>query len=534
MTADIAAAEAKSALVIWERNEMRHGNTRVNVDKVKTRILQAINNKQTRLDLSGLGLKTVPPLHGLGKLIDLDLGDNQLTTLEPDTFNGLSNLEKLNLHNNQLTTLDADIFNGLGNLIDLYLHNSQLTTLDADIFNGLSNLEKLYLGNNQLTTLEPGTFNGLDNLIDLYLGDNQLTTLDADIFNVLGKLNYLNLQNNQLTTLEPGTFNGLSTLEYLYLERNRFSENAVSYINDLFSGSLTRITISIYDPLNQGRSLGNLSLSQLLTGLKDKATKLGITTNLKITFFQDKEDQLHSFKLFLQKLPMMNDWGKPSFTIKLLQTLFNILEAMSESDEILSLMEGIACEATDTCGDRVALGFMKMALSQSAPSKETLNLRSLFNYAQAMSRLEMIEKIAQEKVRSLTGAIDEIEVVLKYIKDLNEPLDLGLPLHSMLYESFSQVNNEDIENAKKRIKEAEPNSIYEWMVDYPMARSITDIEKLFETLESSAEFNIDSREGELEFAYVNRAKTLIKTLKTAKINALKKLYPDGIGSTSVN
>ena len=68
-------------------------------------------------------------------------------------MSGLTGLRNLNLEDNQLSTLPADIFADLTGLNYLTLTDNQLTTLPAGIFEGPSDLWDLYLDGNRFTTL---------------------------------------------------------------------------------------------------------------------------------------------------------------------------------------------------------------------------------------------------------------------------------------------------------------------------------------------------------------------------------------------
>src|ERR1700722_5509710 len=85
------------------------------------RIRDAGTNKGvTTVDLSGLGLNTLPAEIGsLTALQQLNLFNNQLTTL-PAEIGSLTALQKLDLYDNQLTTLPAEI-GSLTALQQLYL-----------------------------------------------------------------------------------------------------------------------------------------------------------------------------------------------------------------------------------------------------------------------------------------------------------------------------------------------------------------------------------------------------------------------------
>ena len=148
----------------------------------------------THLDLSGHGLKTLPPQIGhLTNLMTLWLHNNQLTSLPPE-FGGLTNLTRLYLDDNQLTSLPPEI-GRLTNLAELHLFGNDLTSLPPEI-GRLTNLTELWLEHNQLTSLPP-EIGRLANLTLLWLDSNQLTSLPPELGD-LENLSNLTLDGNPL------------------------------------------------------------------------------------------------------------------------------------------------------------------------------------------------------------------------------------------------------------------------------------------------------------------------------------------------
>lgn len=140
----------------------------------------------TVLDLSGLGLTTLPPEIGqLANLALLNLSENQFTAL-PLAITQLTNIKTLDLHKNQLNTLPPEIAK-LSKLTLLLLDDNHLTTLPPEIAQ-LTELAVLFLSRNQLTTLPLGIVQ-LAKLDELFLRSNQLTTLPVELWQrSLGKL----------------------------------------------------------------------------------------------------------------------------------------------------------------------------------------------------------------------------------------------------------------------------------------------------------------------------------------------------------
>lgn len=172
-------------------------------------------NQGIQLDLSNLGLTTLPPEIGqLTSLTELNLYGNQLTTLPPE-IGQLTALTALYLHDNHLSTLPPEI-GQLTALTMLRLYGNHLTTLPPEI-GQLTAMTELELANNQFTTLPP-EIGQLTALTDLYFYDNKLTTLPPEI-GQLTALMSLYLHINQLTTL-PILLGKLPQLKYLNILDN--------------------------------------------------------------------------------------------------------------------------------------------------------------------------------------------------------------------------------------------------------------------------------------------------------------------------
>jgi Leucine-rich repeat (LRR) protein len=253
----------------------------------------------TSLNLSGNRLKALPGwLSNLTNLTELDLGDNRLNTLPewlgdltnltvlalshnpfsalPEWLGDLTNLTDLNLYGCQLKTL-PDILGDLTNLTTLNLHGNQLTVLPRELEN-LTDLTKLYLRNNQLAAV-PDTLGNLTNLTVLALSDNQFSALPRWLGD-LTNLTEFELFRNQLTGL-PDTLGNLTNLTSLGL-----SENQLTVLPDTLGG-LTNLT-SLYLADNAFAVLpgwlGNLSNLTYLTLHGNQLTvlpdTLGGLTNL--------------------------------------------------------------------------------------------------------------------------------------------------------------------------------------------------------------------------------------------------------------
>lgn len=132
----------------------------------------------TQLDLSGLGLESIPnELWELTQLQTLNLRNNVLSQLPPE-IGSFAHLWHLYLDNNSLTTLPSEI-GKLTELVSLNLYNNQLSELPPEIGN-LTDLTSLQLSGNQLTRL-PTTLGELHYVQMPFLEDNPLIFPPAEI-----------------------------------------------------------------------------------------------------------------------------------------------------------------------------------------------------------------------------------------------------------------------------------------------------------------------------------------------------------------
>ena len=193
------------------------------------------------LDLKENQLTSVPPELGeLANLQKLTLNFNRLTTVPPE-LGRLSRLDYLGLWSNELTSIPAEL-GELGNLRELDLDENRLTAFPPELA-GLERLEILWAASNELASIPPelGAMNslrllvlegnrltdfgmepgGYPNLRTLDLSSNDLTSFPSEL-GALGNLRQLELDGNRLTDVPPG-LGGLAALEILDIASNELS-----------------------------------------------------------------------------------------------------------------------------------------------------------------------------------------------------------------------------------------------------------------------------------------------------------------------
>ena len=171
----------------------------------------------------------------LALIANLNLSEQNITTLKAGDFDGLSSLNSLALYRNNLSRLPVDLFSRLSSLNRLDLGNNDLRSLPADLFSELSSLEWLSLSFNQLNSLSVDTFSGLSSLRTLNLSYNKLSSLSAEHFSGMASLRTLNLSSNKLRGLPSDLFSGVSVLSWLSLSFNELSGLPVSIFSGLSS-----------------------------------------------------------------------------------------------------------------------------------------------------------------------------------------------------------------------------------------------------------------------------------------------------------
>ncbi len=209
----------------------------------------------------------------LSLINNLNLSEQNITTLKAGDFDGLSSLDSLALYKNRLRSLPADLFSGMASLSRLDLGSNDLSSLPTDVFSELSSLGWLSLSFNQLSSLSLDTFSGLSSLNTLNLSYNKLSSLSAEHFSGVSSLRTLNLSSNKLSGLPSDLFSGVSSLSWLSLSFNELSGLPVG----IFSG------LSALRSFYLGDNAVNLSIVVFLEQIKENQFKATAPTGAPFT-----------------------------------------------------------------------------------------------------------------------------------------------------------------------------------------------------------------------------------------------------------
>lgn len=183
--------------------------------------LEALLNL-TELDLSQNNFSTVEAvgLTGMKHLTTLHLEENQISQLPDHCLGNLSNLQELYINHNQISSISARAFAGLHSLLRLHLNSNKLHVIDSRWFEETPNLEILMIGENPVIGLLDMNFKPLKSLRSLVLAGMDLTDVPADAFVGLDTLESISFYDNKLVRIPQLALQKVPNLKFLDLNKN--------------------------------------------------------------------------------------------------------------------------------------------------------------------------------------------------------------------------------------------------------------------------------------------------------------------------
>ncbi|XP_053985784.1 leucine-rich repeat-containing protein 24-like [Hylaeus volcanicus] len=155
----------------------------------------------------------------------LDLSGNKIPALQSEIFkrSGLLNLQRVFLRNAGIHEIHADSFRDMRILVEIDLSDNHVQALEPDTFLGNERLRILILSGNPLGILRSHQFPVLQHLRNLELQRCTLSEIHGEAFVHLTGLESLRIDQNELEYLEVSVISRLSRLKTLTMDGNRWS-----------------------------------------------------------------------------------------------------------------------------------------------------------------------------------------------------------------------------------------------------------------------------------------------------------------------
>ncbi|EFR5814771.1 E3 ubiquitin--protein ligase [Salmonella enterica] len=469
-TAPQTAAEYDAVWSAWQRAAPK-GEARGRAAVVQE-MRDCLKNGNPVLNVGGAGLTTLPdhlPPHITKLIIPRNNYLTRLSRLPPG-------LRELSVDGNLLATLPA-LPPGLQSLS---VPGNQLPSLPALP----SGLRKLWASGNRLTSLS-ALPSGLRELI---ISSNRLTSLPAlpselrelsvshnllpSLPELPSGLQELSVSHNRLTRL-PESIISLPSYARVNLDGNPLSERTLRTLRNLtsapgYSGPRIRFDMAGPSVPREARAL-HLAVADWLMPARE-----GEPDPADRWHASGQEDNAAAFSLFLDRLRETENFEKDAgFKAQ----ISSWLALLAEDDVLRAKTFAMATEATSSCEDRVTFALHQMKNVQLVHNAEKgvydNNLPGLVSTGREMFRMEMLERIAREKARTL-ALVDEIEIYLAYQNKLRESLELTSVTAEMRFFGASGVTASDLRSAERQVKAAENSEFSEWILQWGPLHSVLE------------------------------------------------------------
>ncbi|KAM4612825.1 leucine-rich repeat neuronal protein 1-like isoform 1-T2 [Polymixia lowei] len=183
--------------------------------------LEALFNL-TELDLSQNNFSSVEAvgLINMNQLTTLHLEENQLSQLPDHCLRDLSNLQELYINHNQISSISPGAFVGLHSLLRLHLNSNRLRVIDSRWFEATPNLEILMIGENPVIGLLDMNFKPLGSLRSLVLAGMDLIDVPGNALVGLDSLESISFYDNKLVRIPQLALQKVPNLKFLDLNKN--------------------------------------------------------------------------------------------------------------------------------------------------------------------------------------------------------------------------------------------------------------------------------------------------------------------------
>ena len=183
--------------------------------EAQLRILSFLYDDSLDLDLSGLALKTIPPLFQLHDMLTLNLSDNELDACDSFTFLGNPLMWHLILSRNNFSEFNDISMLCSDSLRVLELAENNFSFIKNDYFKSLPCLSTLDLSSNSISELDDDFLLCLNHLEVLKLSFNQLRHFSYSVASRLTQISFVDLQSNLLNDFDITLYKGQTSVIHL-------------------------------------------------------------------------------------------------------------------------------------------------------------------------------------------------------------------------------------------------------------------------------------------------------------------------------
>ncbi|TSK13228.1 Leucine-rich repeat neuronal protein 3 [Bagarius yarrelli] len=241
-------------------------------------------------------------LEYLPNITEIDLSQNNLSSINDINLGHLPHLLSLHIEENWIRSLPDNALSQLGNLQELYLNHNLISYISPGAFIGLHSLLRMHLNSNRLQKINSEWFNSLSNLDILMIGENPVAFIQGMNFKPLRNLRSLVLTRMNLSQIPDDALAGLDNLESISFYDNTFHEvphGALKHLKnlkflDLNKNPIGRIQNGDFLDMLHLKELGINSMPELVSidrfALNNlpELTKIEATNNPKLSFIHPK------------------------------------------------------------------------------------------------------------------------------------------------------------------------------------------------------------------------------------------------------
>lgn len=189
-----------------------------------------VRKNYTVLDLGNNLLKTFDFGVLNCSVTKVGLGNNQITHV----FATYCHIKEIDLSGNKLKSVPCDCSNASPQVEYLNLANNSISYLMPQTISELNSLKELHLELNKIQTIKAGTFASLQKLVYLNISHNVIETLELGSIDNIKNVEIFDISYNRLKQLKRYLMHTFANLKHLYLQYNNFTYlNATNLDEDL-------------------------------------------------------------------------------------------------------------------------------------------------------------------------------------------------------------------------------------------------------------------------------------------------------------